>query len=442
MFLRKIGLKFLIPFFFVIFGFQNCGQFNGFELQSGTVFLGSLSPSDSFLVNGGVEYSKSKTMVLTVPPELGPEVQVSVGETCADAIPWISNSGQVSLDLGSAGDGPHPISLRARKAGILSPCYVSHVILDTLSPSVTLKPGLPSQISSASVSVDFTVSDASDKITSVQCQMDQNSWSECQSPYQVESIAMGSHAIRIKAVDAAGNVSQPASYAFSYGTPSSTPTPTPTPTATPSNPGPGTFPEIIKIMPLGDSLTVGNSTGGYRNYLYGHLKGAGYKFDFVGDYQRGTDTLPDKDHQGVGGYKINDVAANMEVYIDKHKPDIVLLGAGGNDISANYELDTAPLRLLTLARNIQKRSPKTYVIVQTRPPRSDSKNALVIKFNAEVMKIVNAETLVNPKIFLQDNYPLMTQADVSSDQVHPSDAGYKKLSYGWFSALKKILPAK
>ena len=58
----------------------------------------------------------------------------------------------------------------------------------------------------------------------------------------------------------------------------------------------------ITIMPLGDSITSvsGSSDGsGYRGPLWFDLSQGGNAFDFVGAYQGGPTSLPDRDHEGV-----------------------------------------------------------------------------------------------------------------------------------------------
>ena len=57
---------------------------------------------------------------------------------------------------------------------------------------------------------------------------------------------------------------------------------TPTRTATPGS-GPTAIPTNWKIMPLGDSITCGDSNAGYRNPLKNLLTTGGYTTTFVGN---------------------------------------------------------------------------------------------------------------------------------------------------------------
>jgi acetyl esterase/lipase len=70
------------------------------------------------------------------------------------------------------------------------------------------------------------------------------------------------------------------------------------------------------IMPMGDSNTEGagkfpGAKGGWRAPLYALLKDGGYNFDFVGGKITNSDTCPDLNHWGKGGWQISDVPATI-----------------------------------------------------------------------------------------------------------------------------------
>jgi hypothetical protein len=69
-----------------------------------------------------------------------------------------------------------------------------------------------------------------------QCQLDGSSWSRCTSPKQYSNLALGTHKFRVRAVNAAGPDTTPASRTWTIvsSTPAPTPTPTPTPDPTPT----------------------------------------------------------------------------------------------------------------------------------------------------------------------------------------------------------------
>ena len=160
----------------------------------------------------------------------------------------------------------------------------------------------------------------------------------------------------------------------------------------------------IRIMPLGDSITVGFSnmtdpwstpfSYGYRSYLYDKLTEANYDIQFVGLSQEpwnnpwgagfpkistGTDLrLIDQDyHEGYGGETLSQLMnhqlanwsasthPNIEAMIIVSQPDIILLMIGTNDlIDAMKNIDVYINRILTAKPSVKlivaQITPRTY----------------------------------------------------------------------------------
>src|SRR5689334_14209982 len=98
------------------------------------------------------------------------------------------------------------------------------------------------------------------------------------------------------------------------------------------------FVKVRKIMPLGDSITlgVGEPTGhpyaGYRLPLWKLLGAAGHAFDFVGSARCGPPNLPDKDHEGHPGWTIAQLEELLPQSLPHYRPDLILLVIGTNDL--------------------------------------------------------------------------------------------------------------
>lgn len=62
---------------------------------------------------------------------------------------------------------------------------------------------------------------------------------------------------------------------------------------------------VLRIMPMGDSITDGlDVPGGYRRPLHDILTGMGYEVEFVGSRSQPGDDSPDRDHWGRPGWGI------------------------------------------------------------------------------------------------------------------------------------------
>lgn len=100
----------------------------------------------------------------------------------------------------------------------------------------------------------------------------------------------------------------------------------------------------LKIMPLGDSITQGgvggdpNTINSYRLQLWNDLLDD-YTIDYVGSWQNGNSSLPDKDLNGFSGNCIKTDPCHGDVplynqtagWITAEDPDLVIMQGGGND---------------------------------------------------------------------------------------------------------------
>jgi lysophospholipase L1-like esterase len=212
-------------------------------------------------------------------------------------------------------------------------------------------------------------------------------------------------------------------------------TPAPTAVTTPAPTGNG----IIKIIPLGDSITDGfNVPGGYRIKLWSSIQNLGRTIDFVGSQVNGPSELGDRDHEGHSGWRIDQIDTNINNWMDTYQPRIVLLHIGTNDIGQNYNVSTAPNRLSTLIDKICARLPgdgKVYV-AQLIP--FSGMDQAVTNFNSQIPGIVQSKVNEGKPVYMVDMYSALTLSDLA-DGVHPNRTGYDKMADVWFNAIRDDL---
>ena len=124
---------------------------------------------------------------------------------------------------------------------------------------------------------------------------------------------------------------------------------------------------VIRIMPLGDSITYGaNTAGGYRLPLYNLLTQANYGVDFVGsETGNGASDLPDWDHEGHSGWWLSHNDGGIYQNVGKwlahvETPDVVLVHIGTND-GGYATVD----KLRALILRIHNLVPKTHIVATT-----------------------------------------------------------------------------
>jgi lysophospholipase L1-like esterase len=210
----------------------------------------------------------------------------------------------------------------------------------------------------------------------------------------------------------------------------------------------------IRIMPLGDSLTLGygetpsdNLITGYRQPLYQSLINADHYIDFKGSVYAGQSVVPlfDFDHEGHGGWGAKrerppyggGVAPYVQGLLTAYPLDIVLLHIGTNDISDSAE---NPNDVMEILSNIDLVSQDITVILARIISRTDGKALQTTQFNNAVEAAARTRIANGDKIIIVNQESALNYSLDMWDALHPNNAGYGKMATVWFNALHGILP--
>lgn len=196
----------------------------------------------------------------------------------------------------------------------------------------------------------------------------------------------------------------------------------------------------MRVLPLGDSLTVGYpSADGWR----GEVKAAfGARLDLVGTQASGSTGLVDREHEGHSGWTIARVDAEAVPLLAAQRPDVVLVMAGTNDLYLGGTAAQAAPRMESLLGRIRMAVPSALVIVGAIPPQRTPQRTEVVPFNDAVKGIVARLALAGMRVRWANVSSGLTleYSDILSDNVHPTEAGYSKLAAGWTLALTGVVP--
>src|SRR5689334_12607762 len=182
----------------------------------------------------------------------------------------------------------------------------------------------------------------------------------------------------------------------------------------------------IKVMPLGDSITYGESSStlsGYRLELWNKLvTQGGFTIDFVGSQSNGS--LPDLNHEGHQGWRIDQIAASFNGWAATYQPQVILLHIGTNDMIQNYNVSTAPTRLTALIDQITTALPNTTVLVSAIIIGNDAAvQARINTYNAAIPGIVQTKISQGEKVKFVDLSGAVATGDLA-DAWHPNHTGY------------------
>ncbi len=212
-----------------------------------------------------------------------------------------------------------------------------------------------------------------------------------------------------------------------------------------------------RILPFGDSITegFGSSGGGYRVPLFRMSLAEKQTITFVGTASNGPamvdSTVFPRLHEGHSGFTIDPGGgrAGLSPLVDRvmaaHKPHIVLLMIGTNDIDIKLDLANAPARLGAMLDKITAAAPEALIVLAQIVPNGDeTTNGRVRDYNNAMPPLVEIRAAAGKHIILVDMYGAFTanpayRTALMADRLHPKDTGYLVIASVWYQAIGALL---
>lgn len=227
---------------------------------------------------------------------------------------------------------------------------------------------------------------------------------------------------------------------------------------------PDTDAQVVRIMPLGNSITEG-SVGetpeesqriSYRYTLYSLLLEAGYDFNFTGHRWGGYGIFPDADHAGIPGTRdqylvrlLQDgyderwdvqITPNNQPYLDVYTADIILLHIGTNDITHGEGPGPDSVSLILDEIDAWEEGTGNEVIVLVaRILNRKAYDLTTTQYNDSVVAMVAARNDSNIHIVdMENGAGIDYEVDLHDDGIHPNESGYAKMGQKWFEAIHSL----
>jgi acyl-CoA thioesterase I len=222
---------------------------------------------------------------------------------------------------------------------------------------------------------------------------------------------------------------------------------------------------VPKIMPLGDSITEGDSRrDSYRWYLWRFLRDAGFRVDFVGSQQPHAHGPPippdddfDTDYEGHTGWSSLDLLkgvgiasqGKLETWLLANSPDIVLLHIGTNDVFRCFPLTQSAGAIRRIVEVIHNHNPSTVVLIAKLIPAGHAATSTEDSFCGdgrtmnerinELNSLIEGVPLDGCPAFVVDMHSALDPLVDLRDRLHPNESGQRKMARVWFEALRPLL---
>jgi lysophospholipase L1-like esterase len=213
-----------------------------------------------------------------------------------------------------------------------------------------------------------------------------------------------------------------------------------------------TFPPTVSILPLGDSITQANlDRQSYRYPLWIKLIDAGISFDLVGSQNsnpQGNPVWPDyhglsfdRDHEGHGGWRAEQILDSLPLWLNDYTPDIVLLHIGTNDVLDGQSTQSTVDEIKLIIDELRDDNPRVIVLLaKLIPTASPDENQGIVDLNSRMDRIAASKaTPVSPVLVVDQNSGFDADQD-TYDGIHPNRAGEENIAERWAHAIIQVLP--
>lgn len=213
---------------------------------------------------------------------------------------------------------------------------------------------------------------------------------------------------------------------------------------------------VVRILPLGDSITQGGRRDRpeytYRYPLYYQLMEAGYSVDFIGSLSTGLQpdaVWPDRngvafdlDHEGHYGWKTAQVRDKLSTWIAKYPaaPDIVLVHLGSNDYEDTNYYASIIRPLKDIIDILRRANPRVVVLIGHL--NESGLRPWIIRQLVKLL-VFWTSTQTSPIVAVDHHKGWRESPDDplghTFDGAHPNLEGQTKMAAAWFAKLTPYL---
>lgn len=210
-----------------------------------------------------------------------------------------------------------------------------------------------------------------------------------------------------------------------------------------NGPSPAFAKDVVRIMPLGDSITQGNRRqNSYRRELWHGLRKAKFQVDFVGSQRRNHWGGPpnrdfDLDHEGHWGWCLDQALTRIDQWAAAARPDIVLIHLGTNDLAQGKEADVIMEEFVALITVLRDQNPQVSILLAQLidnaflSPQIQALNRLI--------PAIQTHSTQASRIIIVDHWTGFDPSEHTYDGTHPNDAGERFMARKWTEALRPLL---
>ena len=163
--------------------------------------------SPKITINGGAQFTKEADVMLELASLNASQMKISNEADCSDGV-WEDFSKSRGWKLGE-GNKQVYVFAKFRNADTQSDCAAASIVHDDIRPTASYVNQPLDFMNLASAEFQFTGKDDGSGVEKFECKVDSGTFADCVSPISLSGLANGTRRAQLRAIDKAGNVSDP-----------------------------------------------------------------------------------------------------------------------------------------------------------------------------------------------------------------------------------------
>lgn len=146
------------------------------------------------------------------------------------------------------------------------------------------------------------------------------------------------------------------------------------------------------------------------------------------------------DHEGHWGWRVDEILARAASWAEAHRPDIVLIHLGSNDVFERQSIESTVSELGQLIDTIRAVRPRaTFLVAQILPTTTPAATSRIVALNTRIPGLAARKSIEVSPVIVVDQFTGFDPETATYDGVHPNADGEIHMSERWLAALQSVL---
>ena len=131
--------------------------------------------------------------------------------------------------------------------------------------------------------------------------------------------------------------------------------------------------------------------------------------------------------------------ANIASWMSQHRPDVVLLHIGTNDMRFGVNANVVANNIAAIIDIMRSFVPSVKIVLAQLIPAGDAPAGAIEQLTSLIPGVASQKNSAQSPVVVVNQYSGFSLAVDSDDNIHPNDSGERKMADRWYAELAPLL---